>query len=141
METGYKVGDIMTTEIHSVEKNSSIVECAKKMAENKVGSLIVKSEGEIIGIITEQDVSRKVLAEDLDPKETAVSQIMSSVLHKVEPDTDIHKAMELMGEKEIKHLPVLSGGEIRGIVTFKDIIKIEPTLIELLNFKNSMNED
>ena len=68
---------------------------------------------------------------------TPVSEIMSVSITTIEPERDIRDAIQLMGANEIKHLPVLVEGKLAGIITFKDIIKIEPALIELLSFKSA----
>jgi signal-transduction protein with cAMP-binding, CBS, and nucleotidyltransferase domain len=140
METGYKIHEIMSREVFTINSDSLIVDAAKKMASNKVGSLVVLHEGKIEGILTEQDLARKAVAEQLNISAVMVREIMTSPVHTIEPERDLNDAMSLMGTNEIKHLPVVSKGKLHGIITAKDAIQIEPGLIELLSFKSSGNE-
>jgi CBS domain-containing protein len=139
METGYKVSEIMIREVISVSPALNIIDCAREMADKEVGCLIVKENGNLLGIVTEQDLARKALAKGVSP-DKPVSDIMSRDMKYIEPDRDIQDAMQLMGNNEIKHLPVISKGELVGIVTSKDIIQIQPGLIDLLSFKSSLGK-
>jgi signal-transduction protein with cAMP-binding, CBS, and nucleotidyltransferase domain len=137
MEIGYKIHEIMSRDVFTINSDSLIVDAAKKMASNKVGSLVVLHEGKIRGILTEQDLARKAVAEELNISAVMVREIMTSPVHTIEPEKDLNDAMSLMGTNEIKHLPVVSKGKLHGIITAKDAIQIEPGLIELLSFKSS----
>lgn len=128
----------MTNEACTIESNAKIQDAARMMSDKKIGSLIVVNEDKPIGIITEQDLARKVVATGLSPEQT-VSMIMSNRLHSIHPKRDIHEAMVLMGKKGVKHLPVISN-RLEGIISFKDVIAIHPDLIELLTFKSSMSK-
>jgi signal-transduction protein with cAMP-binding, CBS, and nucleotidyltransferase domain len=140
METGYKVSEIMVRDIISVDSGTTILNCAKKMADNGVGCLIIQEKNNLLGIVTEQDLARKALAMGISPN-NPVSNIMSRNIKYIEPEKDIQDAMQLMGNNEIKHLPVVSGGKLVGLVTSKDIIQIQPGLIDLLSFKSSMRKE
>jgi signal-transduction protein with cAMP-binding, CBS, and nucleotidyltransferase domain len=137
MRTGYKVGEIMVRNTFTVSPNFLIIDCAKKMAEREIGSLVVVENGKVVGIVTEQDLARKALARGIDVEKTQVSKIMSSNVNTIEPDRDIYDAFVLMGINRIKHLPVVLQGELKGMITSKDVIQIQPGLIDLLSFKNS----
>ncbi len=139
MNTGYLVGEIMSSEVVSASPETKIIEAAKIMADKKIGSVVVVIFSKVAGIITEQDLTRKVLAKGIDAKEKTIEEIMSKNIQTIEPEKDIYEAVSLMGNNEIKHLPVVSDGKLVGIITAKDIIKIEPGLIDLLNFKSSEN--
>ena len=140
METGYKVSEIMVRDVHHVDPDCSLLECARKMSDNKVGCLVVNEDGKVSGIITEQDLARKVLAREVDAKKTLVRDIMSTNVRTASPEDDIGEAMRLMGNNEIKHLPVVLDRKLVGLVTSKDIIQIQPGLIDLLSFKSSYKE-
>ena len=139
MRTGYQVGDVMTQDVLTTGPNMSIGECAKLMAKKEIGSIVIAEKGKVLGILTEQDLARKVLAEEINPMTVKVSEIMSKNVHSIAPGTDIYDAMVRMGKEKIKHLPVINGGQLLGIISFKDIIRIEPDLIEALSFKSSLN--
>lgn len=138
MLTGIRVREIMRNKVASTADTMSIMECAQKMAKEEVGSLVIEQNGRVMGIITEQDLARKALAKGLDPKTTKVSELMTKKVHTISPDQDIYEAVLKMGKEKIKHLPVVERDKLMGIISYKDIIKMQPGLIELLSFKSSL---
>lgn len=140
MEMECKVGEIMEKNIVFANSKDSLVSCAKQMAEKNIGCLIIKEEEKVVGIITEKDLARRALAMEVDAKNTPASMIMSKDVISITPDKDIKEAMELMGNNEIRHLPVFSEGKPTGIITSKDLIQIQPGLIELLIFKKNKED-
>lgn len=136
MEMECKVGEIMEKNIVFANSIDNLVSCAKQMAEKNIGCLIIKEDEKVVGIITEKDLARRALAEELDAKNTTADKIMSKKIISITPDKDIKEAMELMGKNEIKHLPVFLENQIAGIISSKDLIQIQPGLIELLFFKS-----
>ena len=140
METGYTVDQVMTRDVLTATPTSNIVDCAKLMAEKELGSTVILEEDKVIGILTEQDLARKVLALGLDPNNTPVEQVMTKDVSTIAPEQDVYYAMVQMGQNKIKHLPVIKDNQLQGIVSFKDVIKIQPDLIDLLNFKSNMAE-
>jgi signal-transduction protein with cAMP-binding, CBS, and nucleotidyltransferase domain len=136
MVTGYKVGEFMSREVMTLPSDALIMDCAVKMSEERIGCLVIKKDGKIEGIVTEQDLARKVMAKGVNPGEIKVEEIMNKKIISIEPEKDLYDAVLLMGNNEIKHLPVISKGKLMGIITSKDIIQIEPSLIELLKFNN-----
>lgn len=140
MEGRYKVGEIMADNVIVSTPSESIYNCAQKMSHRKISSLIIIDGTSVVGIITEQDIARKVVAKDLRVKTTPVHIIMSANIISINPEKDIQDAIQIMGNNEIKHLPVIENGELLGIITSKDIVAIEPLLIEMLKFNsNSKN--
>lgn len=137
MEAGYKIGEIMVRDVHTTFQGDIVTLAAKKMAEEKIGCLIITDKDKVVGILTEQDIARKVVAEGRQAEATLVKEVMSREVIHIEPHEDLHKAVELMGQNGIKHLPVISKGKLQGILTFKDIIALEPALIEAMSFKNN----
>ncbi|HLC72332.1 MAG TPA: CBS domain-containing protein [Candidatus Nanoarchaeia archaeon] len=140
MLTGIRVREIMRNKVASAADSLSIMECAQKMAKIEVGSLVIEQNGKVQGIITEQDLARKALAKGLDPKTTKVGQLMTKKVYTIAPDQDIYEAVLKMGKEKIKHLPVVEQGVLKGIISYKDIIKMQPGLIELLSFKSSLQK-
>jgi signal-transduction protein with cAMP-binding, CBS, and nucleotidyltransferase domain len=110
------------------------------MAENHVGAVIVHSK-ELHGIITEQDIVRKAVISNDKPSVRKASEIMETTMHTIEPEKDIYDALVHMKEKNIRHLPVVSNGEMIGLLTLKDILKIEPQLFDLLVEKFELREE
>jgi len=140
MRTGYKVGDAMTKKPVAVSKDITLKECAVKMKENHVGALIVEEKKSAIGIITEQDIVRKAIGEGKNPAVTPVSEVMETRLDTISPDADLYEALVLMKNKNIRHLPVVFEGEMIGLLTLKDILKIQPQLFDLIVEKFEIRE-
>lgn len=137
MKTGYKVADVMSAKVLTARSATKLDACARLMARAKIGSLVLLDGKKLAGIITEQDLARKVLAKGLRVKTTPVSKVMSKKVITISPHDDLYTAMVEMGNHNIKHLPVLQDDELVGIVSFKDIIKVQPALIEVISFKSS----
>ena len=132
MKTGYKVCDAMTQNPIAVSPESSLQECARVMEANHVGALVIKKGEAIVGIVTEQDIVRKAVAHNMNPKTTKVSEVMAADVKKIEPGKDIFEALVYMKDKNIRHLPVSDNGKLLGLLTTKDILKIEPQLFDIL---------
>jgi predicted transcriptional regulator len=137
MEGRYKVGEVMANNVIVSSPNETIYECAQKMANRRISSLIVVDGLSVIGIITEQDIARKVVAKGLKAQSTRVNMIMSNIITSIDPNKEIQDAIQIMGNNEIKHLPVIENEKLVGIITSKDIVAIEPVLMEMLKFNHS----
>ncbi|MBI2107980.1 CBS domain-containing protein [Candidatus Woesearchaeota archaeon] len=143
MKTGYTVHDCMTTKPVSVTTQTSIQECAKTMKNNHVGALVVKDGGKALGILTEQDIVRKAIAQGKNPLSMKVSELMEhqgKQLITIAPGDDIYDALITMRDYNIRHLPVIDNGSMIGLLTLKDILKIEPQLFELIVEKFEIKE-
>lgn len=141
MKTGYKVYDCMTTKPISVSPNASLEECAKIMAKNHVGALVIKDNHQSKGVITEQDIVRKALAKGVNPLTKKVRDFMETKLLTISPNDDIYDALIKMRDSNIRHLPVVEHGKMAGLLTLKDVLKIEPQLFELLVEKFELREE
>ena len=141
MKTGYKVYDCMTTKPISVSSDSSLQQCAKIMAKNHVGALVIKDNHKSIGLITEQDIVRKVIGKGINPLNRKVKEFMETKLKTISPKDDIYEALIKMRDSNIRHLPVVDGGKMVGLLTIKDILKIEPSLFELVVEKFEIREE
>ncbi len=140
MKTGYKVYDCMTTKPVSLTADSSLEQCAKVMAKNHVGALVIKDDHKSIGLITEQDIVRKVIAKGINPLTKKVKDFMEKKLKTVSPSSDIYDALIIMRDSNIRHLPVVDKEKMVGLLTLKDILKIEPSLFDLLVEKFEIKE-
>lgn len=105
----------------SVDVNTKISDCSKIMSEENIGTLLVVKDDTIVGIVTEKDIL-KAIAEGI-PSNTSVKKIIREEIISVTPYTSIEECGRIMIEKDIRRLPVLSGGNCVGIVTMKDILK------------------
>lgn len=108
-----------------IEADASILEAVEQMVEANVGSLLVTESGEVTGIVTERDYLRRVVVEGRTDRETPVREIMSSPLIVVTPQTSVDECMALMTNRRIRHLPVVDGGKVAGIVSIGDVVKFQ----------------
>ena len=141
MKTGYKVYDCMTTKPISVSSDTNLQDCAKIMAKNHVGALVIKDNHNSRGVITEQDIVRKVIAKGINPLTKKVKDFMAKKLLTISPNDDIYEALIKMRDSNIRHLPVVDKGAMVGLLTLKDILKIEPSLFDLLVEKFEIREE
>lgn len=141
MKTGYNVIDAMTRMVVTVSLDTSIQECSILMAQEKIGSVVVKEGESVRGIITETDIVRKVVAHNLHVVSTTAKKVMTPRIVSIEPEKDIYDALVVMRDADIKHLPVIDKGKLSGILTMKDILKIEPQLFDLVVEKYRLREE
>ncbi len=141
MRTGFKVCDAMTKKPVTVDNSLTLEQCAKMMESNHVGALLVKDDGKLLGLLTEQDIVRKAIAKGMNPKSTKVSNIMVTGLKTIAPEKDIYDALTIMRNMNIRHLPVMDGKEMIGLLTLKDILKIQPHLFEMMVEKFELREE
>ncbi len=113
---------LMHRDIHTIEKTASVKEAAKKMAAEKIGSLIITSAGEEIGIVTETDFVRKVVGCHLSPETLQVGAIMNAPIIDVDKTASLREANKIMAAQGIRHLVVTEAGKIIGILSIRDII-------------------
>ncbi len=118
-----KVKDIMTKNVVTVEPEDRALNAAVKMREKGIGALIVVSKGSPVGILTERDLVRKVIAAKKDPKSTRVADIMSKPLVTTTPNTSVREAAKKMMINDVRRLPVVASGKLVGIITAADLAK------------------
>lgn len=116
-----KVKEIMTKNPIKTAIGSTVSDAAKIMDGKNIGSLLIEENGKIMGIITERDILRKIVAKGRNPDETLVRHIMSSPLITIDIEKSIEEANELISKNKIRRLPVEENGEIIAIVTLRDI--------------------
>ena len=139
MKTGIKVIDAMTEHPVTISSNATLKQAAALMAERHVGSLLVEEDKKVVGILSEQDIVRKAVAKG-NIGLFKVKNIMEEHLITISPDKDIFEAIITMRDHNIRHLPVMDKGKFYGLVTTKDILKIEPDLFDLLVEKIELRE-
>ncbi|MCW4045763.1 MAG: CBS domain-containing protein [Candidatus Bathyarchaeota archaeon] len=127
-----KAEDVMATEVLTLDENTSVKEAAEIMAKEGFSYGIVTADGKAVGIMTERDILKRIVAEDRDPRKTKVKHIMSSPLVVIERGTDLEKASRLMFEKEIKNLPVVDNNRLVGLVNLTDICRVQPEIFKAL---------
>lgn len=109
--------------IETIDHNATLKTAAQRMRDRKIGSLIVTKEGKEIGIISETDVTRKAVAEALNPEQTRILSIMSSPIISIEITETPERANDLMKEKGIRHLGVTEKGAFVGIISVRDLLR------------------
>ena len=117
-----KVKDVMTSTVITVESKKTVAEAAALMAEKDVGNLIVMEDNMPIGIVTERDFVRRVLAKEKTPK-TKISEVMSTPLRVIDPDAPLKEAARRMVRKRIRRLPVIEDNKLVGIITATDFAR------------------
>ncbi len=127
-----RVEDVMIKEVISIDENSTVKEAAEIMNKFEIGCLLIVKGGKAMGIVTERDILKRVVAESKDATETRVKDIMTSPLVVVEPDTDLEEAVKLMFQMKIKKLPVVDGRNLVGLVSLTDIARFQPQIIKIL---------
>ena len=114
----------------TVKTKTSVKEAAELMKKKSIGNCIVVDDTPI-GIITESDILKKVVAEDLKASEVTVEEIMSTPIIVIDPYVPLEEAVKTMGKCNIRRLPVVENGELIGIITQKDISRMSPILHEI----------
>ena len=107
----------------TIDPDATVFDALAKMAEKDVGSLVVVDRGKLIGIITERHYSRKVIFMGKTSPTTLVREIMERNVVHVRPDQPVELCMALMTERRVRHLPVLEGDRVIGIVSIGDLLK------------------
>ena len=109
--------------IYSVEAQAPVLEAIRLMAEHGVGALLVMQGAALEGIVSERDYARKVILRGRSSSDTPVRDIMSSPVLTVSLDATVEKCMQLMTDKRLRHLPVVEGGRVLGMVSIGDLVK------------------
>ncbi|MFC1691152.1 cyclic nucleotide-binding/CBS domain-containing protein [Nanoarchaeota archaeon] len=141
METGYKVCDAMTRKPIILSSDTSIRNCAQEMEKNHIGTVLVGHNNVLEGVLSEKDIVRNVVSKGLNPDQTSVDDVMEKNLITIDPAADIYEALVKMKEFNIKHLPVMDGPKMVGLLTIKDILKIEPHLFDMVAEKFELREE
>jgi CBS domain-containing protein len=115
------VRDAMTESPRSIGASASVVEAARLMREEHIGSLPITEDEQLIGMLTDRDIATRVVAEAADPKTMSVGDVYSRDLVSVEPDNDLEQALQLMARHQVRRLPVVENGRLVGIVAQADI--------------------
>jgi len=130
MKTGYSVGDCMTEDPLTTSPDINIKDCAKLLKKHKIGSIVIVKKDKPIGILTNQDIVYRIVAQGVDFKQP-ISKFMSTNLIFIKPEDDIFDALEVMNKNMVRHISVCKKGKLVGYLTLKDILKIEPALFDL----------
>src|SRR6202521_5779634 len=125
-----------------VSPEACVYDAIEIMADKYVGALLVVSEGNLVGVVSERDYARKVILQGKSSKQTQVKEIMTSPAIVVTPEKTVEESLRIMPEKHIRHLPVVEDGKILGVVSIGDLVKWmisaqQHTISQLHNYINS----
>ena len=129
--------DIMVSKVITITRDSTVEEAVKLMNEHEIGCLIVTDNQKAIGIVTERDLMKRILAKSEETKRIKVKEVMSTPLISIEPNVEIGDASRLMFQKNIKKMPIVKKDELLGLVTLTDILRIQPQLIKMYKIFSS----
>jgi CBS domain-containing protein len=118
------VSDILKTKgtkVASIGRSRSVLEAAQQMNTHRIGSLVVTEGEQVLGIFTERDILTRVVAAQRDPVRTTVGELMTTPVMSCQLQTPIAECKQLMSTRRIRHLPVVEGGKLTGIITSGDI--------------------
>ncbi len=127
-----KVEDAMIDEVVTIEADAAVKKAVELMNKHEIGCLIAVRSGKAVGIVTERDMLSRVLGMSRDPERTKVSEIMTSPLITADPQMDLEEAARLMFKMKVKKLPVVSKGDLVGLLTLTDIARFQPQIIKIL---------
>lgn len=110
-------------EIHSISPDASVYSALMLMADKRIGALMALENDKLVGVMSERDYARKVILMGKASKETTVREIMSTRVFYVSPEHRIEECMAIMTEKSIRHLPVMQGEQLVGVISIGDVVK------------------
>lgn len=111
------------TNILSISPGATVYDAMKLMADRNIGALLVLDGEKLAGIVSERDIARKLYAQEKPAKQIAVSDIMTKQVVYVQPDHTNEDCMALMTDKRVRHLPVMEGGRVIGVISIGDLVK------------------
>jgi len=145
-----EVSEVMTSTVFSIYPDQTVEEAAKLMLDKRVGCVIIqprKGEKTPLGIITERDIVTRVVAIGKNPTDVLVDEIATKPVVTANSALDVSKAMSLMAKLNIRRLIIVENNNVVGIVTYRDLLRIAPSLIEIaleyekIGFRNQTEED
>ena len=108
-----------------VSKEETVYEAAKLMMEKRIGAVPVLEGGRVVGIFSERDIMNRVVARNLNPQKTTVEQVMTKDLIVGSPEEDISQILARMKQANIRHLPIVEGDKLVGIISFRDLLQAD----------------
>ena len=116
-----RIRDTMTTDPRSITPRDAVVEAARLMRDEDIGSLPVTEEGRLVGMLTDRDIAVRVVAESRSPDSTTVGEVLSPDPVAAQPDQDLDEALHLMAQHQVRRLPVVEDDRLVGILAQADV--------------------
>jgi len=136
------VREAMSSPVIMVGENDSVADAAVVMKEHGIGAIIAHGgESQPVGIVTERDLVYRVIAEGRVPSEVKVKDVMSSPLMTVDPEASLEEAMAMMSANNVRRLGVVYKGNLEGVISDKDIIRIMPAIIEIVRERSKIQSE
>jgi CBS domain-containing protein len=123
MNTVRHILEVKGRDVWTIPPEATVLDALRLMADKDIGALLVVDGERLVGILSERDYARKVILMGKASKDTPVSEIMTSKLYTVHPDQTVEECMALMTNHRIRHLPVMDGLEIVGVISLGDVVK------------------
>ena len=128
--------EVKGPEVWTISPDAMVYDALKVMAQKRVGALVVVENDKVVGVISERDYARKIILEGKTSKETTVKEIMATRVVYAKPEQSVEYCLALMTERHVRHLPVMVGDKMIGIVSIGDLVKAiidhQKTLIKQL---------
>ncbi|MDO9517105.1 MAG: CBS domain-containing protein [Methanosarcinaceae archaeon] len=141
IENEMLVSEVMTKNVFALDVEANVVEIADEMTKRNVSSIVITKNNNAVGIITERDIVRKVVAREKEPGKIFAGEIMSSPLITAKPSTNIIDAAKIMLKHDIRRLVIKENSSASGIITDKDLLMIAPGLNTILESLIKMNNE
>ncbi|MFB6144342.1 MAG: cyclic nucleotide-binding/CBS domain-containing protein [Candidatus Nanohaloarchaea archaeon] len=141
MNEDAKIKDVMTDGVIAVEKDESVAEAARLLREEGIRGLVVVDEEDAVGVVVCRDIAYEVVAENDDPEETPVEEIMSTDLIVAEEDELLDEVAMAMIRNNVSRIPVVRNDMLVGIVTQSDIIRAWPGFAEIISEEEEMDAE
>ncbi|MBQ1045808.1 MULTISPECIES: CBS domain-containing protein [unclassified Micromonospora] len=121
------VGEFMTTRLVTMDGNDTLIAAAQEMRDSAIGDVVVTDDGDVVGIVTDRDITVRGVAEDMDPTATRLNQITSKDVVTVSQYDDVVAAADLMRTYAVRRLPVVDDGRLVGLISMGDLaVEREP---------------
>ena len=110
-------------DVYAIDPDATVLEALKLLGEKNVGALLVRKGERLVGIFSERDYARRMILHGRSSKETAVREVMTTEVFTISPDATAGECMAHMTDRHIRHLPVLEGGRVVGVISIGDIVR------------------
>jgi len=121
-----QIGEIIEGHpLFHVPSTASVRDVARTMSERNIGAIAVLDSGKLVGIFSERDVLTRIVAEGRNPDDTRVDSVMTKDMIVAAPADDINDALQKMHERNCRHLPVVQGGNLVGMISIRDLLQVD----------------